>query len=78
MRSTEPYSGLMDSVLLTVPYLLTNQNIVCERAYDDEIKQKPVENEDTICSCSMQEGNAREKCDYRKLDGVRNYPTVRN
>ena len=60
MRSINPVSGLMDSILFTVPYLLTKQNIVCERAYGDEIGQKLVENEDTIGSCSMQEGNARE------------------
>ena len=68
----------MYSVLFTVPYLLTNQNIVCERAYGDETGQKLVKNEDTTGSCSMQEGNAREKLDYGKPDGVRNYLTVRN
>ena len=63
VRSTEPVSGLMGSILFTVAYLLTNQNIVCEWAYGDEIGQKLVENEDTIGSCSVQEGNAREKRD---------------
>ena len=53
--------GLMNSILFTVPCLLTNQNVFCERAYDDEIGQKLVENEDTISSCSMLEGNARVK-----------------
>ena len=55
MQSIEPVSGL------TVPCLLTNQNIVYEWAYDDEIRQKLVENEDTISSYSMQEGSGREK-----------------
>ena len=63
MRSIKSVSGLMNSILFlfTVPCLLTNQNVICERAYDDEIGQKVVENEDTISSCSMQEGNARVK-----------------
>ena len=60
MRSIDPVLGLMDSILFTLPYLLTSQNIVCELAYGDEIGQKLVENEDTTGSCSMQEGNARE------------------
>ena len=51
----------MDLILFSVPCLLTNKNIVCERAYDDEIEQKLVENEGTTGSCSMQERNAREK-----------------
>ena len=46
--------------------------------YGDETRKKLVKNEDTTGSCSMQEGNAREKLDYGKPDGVRNYPTVRN
>ena len=61
MRSTEPVSGLIDSFLFTVPYFLTNQNIVCEWTYDDDMGQKLVENKNTIGSCSMQEKNAREK-----------------
>ena len=61
MRSTEPVSGLIDSILFTVPYLLTNQNIVCKWTYDDVMGQKLVENKNTIGRCSMQEKNAREK-----------------
>ena len=67
--------------------LLTNQNIVCEWAYDDEIGQELVENDDTKSSCSTQEGNAREKhvitenrmvykisrlCEIRRIDSCAN------
>ena len=67
--------------------LLTNQNIVCEWAYDDEIGQELVENDHTIRSCFTQEGNAREKhvitenrmvykisllCEIRRIDSSEN------
>ena len=48
MRYIEPVSGLMDSILFTVPYVLSNQNIACERAYDDEIGQN-LSKTKTVC-----------------------------
>ena len=44
-------------------------------AYDDETGEKLVGNEDTIGSCSVQEGNAREKhmiMENRKLPDYMN------